>query len=173
MKATKFMAVLLMSTLPWAVACKTQEHAETNDADDTAATTSEQEVPGTEQPGDLNPVEAQTMVDDVTIGKKVGADGMIATEDQGDDFAPGDTVYITMNAADAPAGSAVKVAWYGPGETKINEEEKSVPTGTQYLTFQADTSSWEKGDYRAEVWIGDEKVNTQQFQIVDAENAGK
>ena len=173
MKATKLMAVLLMSTLPLAVACKTQEHAEVNDADDTATTTSEQEVAGTDQPGDLNPVEAQTMVDDVTIGKKVGADGMIATEDQGDDFAPGDTVYITMNAADAPAGSAVKVAWYGPGETKINEEEKSVPTGTQYLTFQADTGSWAKGDYRAEVWIGDEKVNTQQFQIVDAANAGK
>ena len=173
MKATKFMAVLLMSTLPLAVACKTQEHAETNDANDTATTTSEQEVAGTDQPGDLNPVEAQTMVDDVTIGKKVGADGMIATEDQGDDFAPGDTVYITMNATDAPAGSAVKVAWYGPGETKINEEEKQVQTGAQYLTFQADTASWQKGDYRAEVWIGDEKVNTQQFQVVDATEAGR
>jgi hypothetical protein len=173
MKTSKLMAVLLLSTLPWAVACKTHEQAEVDDADDTAATTSEKEVAGTNQPGDLNPVEAQTMVDDVTIGKKVGADGMIATEDQGDDFAPGDTVYVTMKVADAPAGSAVKVAWYGPGETKINDEEKSVPTGQQYLTFQADTSSWKKGDYRAEVWIGDEKVNTQQFQIVDAENAGK
>jgi hypothetical protein len=27
------------------------------------------------------------------------------------------------------------------------------------------------GDYRAEVWIGDEKVNTQQFQIVEASKA--
>ena len=29
------------------------------------------------------------------------------------------------------------------------------------------------GTNRAEVWIGDEKVNTQQFQIVDAAGAGK
>lgn len=65
------------------------------------------------------------------------------------------------------------MVWYGPGETKINEEQQTVATGNKYLSFQADTSSWEKGDYRAEVWIGDEKVNTQQFQIVDAENAGQ
>ncbi len=113
------------------------------------------------------------MVDDVTIGKKVGTDGMIAAEDQGDDFAPGDKVYVTMKVGDAPAGSEVKLAWYGPGETKISDDAKTVVTGEQYMTFEADTASWAKGDYRAEVWIGDEKVNTQQFQLVDAANAGK
>lgn len=173
MKATKLMTMLLLLMLPLGIACKTQESAEMDDADDTATMTSEQEVAGVDAPGDLNPVEAQTMVDDVTIGKAVGADGMIAAENQGDDFAPGETVYITMNAADAPAGSAVKVVWFGPGETRINEEEKQVQTGAQYLTFQADTASWAKGDYRAEVWIGDEKVNTQQFQVVDATDAGR
>lgn len=173
MKATKLMIMLLLLMLPLAIGCKTQENAEMDDADDTATMTSEQEVAGVDAAGDLNPVEAQTMIDDVTIGKQVGADGMIAAENQGDDFAPGETVYITMNAADAPAGSAVKVVWYGPGETKINEEEKQVATGAQYLTFQADTASWAKGDYRAEVWVGDEKVNTQQFQVVDATEAGR
>lgn len=173
MKAFKLMVLPLVLALPLAVGCKTQESAEVDDADDTATMTSEQEQAGVDTPGDLNPVEAQTMIDDVTIGKQAGADGMIAAENQGDDFAPGETVYITMNAADAPASSAVKVVWYGPGETKINEEEKTVQSGSQYLTFQADTASWEKGDYRAEIWIGDEKVNTQQFQIVDAENAGQ
>lgn len=173
MKPFKLMAMLLVCALPLGIACKTQEHAETDDADDTATTATEQEVAGVDSPGDLNPVEAQTMVDDVTIGKKVGADGMIATADQGDDFAPGETVNLVMNVADAPAASAVKVVWYGPGETKINEESKTVETGAQYLNFQADTASWQKGDYRAEVWIGDEKVNTQQFQVVDAADAGK
>lgn len=175
MKLSKLMAMLLMlSSLSLAVACKTQEEAEMDDADDTATTAAEQEVAGANAEGDLNPVEAQTMVDDVTIGKSVNADGMIAPENQGDDFAPGDSVNLAMNVADAGAGSAVKVVWYGPGETKIAEEEKTVETGAKYLTFQAaDTASWAKGDYRAEVWIGDEKVNTQQFQIVDAANAGR
>ena len=173
MKLSKLLAIFVLLVLPLGIACRTQEQAEVDDQDDTATTATEQEVAGVDSPGDLNPVEAQTMIDDVTIGKKVGADGMIATEDQGDDFAPGETVHVVMNVADTPAGSAVKVAWFGPGETRINEETKNVETGAQYLDFQTDTASWEKGDYRAEVWIGDEKVNTQQFQIVDAADAGK
>jgi hypothetical protein len=49
-----------------------------------------------------------------------------------------------------------------------------VVAGQTYLTFKsADTSSWAKGDYRAEVWIGDKKVNTQQFNVVDKSQAGK
>lgn len=174
MKPSKLMALLLVSALPLGIACRTHEEAEVDDQDDTAAVATEQEVPATDREGDLNPIEAQSMVDDVTIGKQVGTDGMIATENQGDDFAPGETVYLTMNVADAPAGSVVKVAWYGPGETKIGEQDKPVETGAKYLTFEtADTGSWQKGDYRAEIWIGDEKVNTQQFQIVEADDAGR
>jgi hypothetical protein len=166
--------LLFVAVLPLTVACKTNDQAEMDDADDTATATTEQEVAGADQANDVNPVEAQTMIDDVTIGKNVGADGMIAAADQGDDFAPGESVYLTMKVGDAPAGSEVKVSWFGPGETEIAHESKFVSEGQQYLTFQAaDTASWQKGDYRAEIWIGDEKVNQQQFQIVDATEAGK
>jgi hypothetical protein len=174
MRTSKLLAVLLVSVLPLAIACKTKENAEYDDKSDTATQTTEGEVAGVNAPNDLNPVEAQTMVDDVTIGHKVGSDGMIAAADQGDDFAPGDPIYITMKVADAPAGSKVKLAWYGPGETKIKDEEKAVNPGEQYLTFEAaDTGSWQKGDYRAEVWIGDEKVNQQEFNITDKSEAGR
>jgi hypothetical protein len=169
--------VLLFSTLLCGMSCRTQEVAEVDDQEDAATTATEQEVPGVDQPGDLNPVEAQTMVDDVTIGKEVGADGMIPAEDQGDDFAPGETVYLVMNVGDAGAGTPVKVVWYGPGERKISEQVKDVPAGDAYLSFQSDEAPdkgfWATGDYRAEVWIGDEKVNTQQFQIVDPGEAGQ
>jgi hypothetical protein len=174
MKSLKWMAVLLAMALPLAVGCKSKEAAEVDDRDDTATSVNEKEKAGVNQPGDLNPVEAQTMVDDVTIGKSVGADGTIAADQQGDDFAPGEPVNIAMKVGDAPAGSAVKVVWYGPGETKINEEQKPVVAGQTYLSFTSgDTSSWAKGDYRAEVWIGDEKVNTQQFNVVDKDKTGK
>jgi hypothetical protein len=173
MKTSKLLVLLLALALPLAVGCKAKEGAESDDRDDTATSVTEQEKSGVNQPGDLNPVEAQTMIDDVTIGKSVGTDGSIAADQQGDDFAPGAPVYVAMEVGDTPAGSAVKVVWYGPGETKINEETKTVTAGEHYLNFKADSTSWAKGDYRAEVWIGDEKVNTQQFQIVDADKAGK
>ena len=174
MKLTKMLSVLLLLMLPLAIACAPKEKAESDDKDDTATTVTEQEKAGVDSPGDLNPVEAQTMIDDVTIGHSTAADGSIAADQQGDDFAPGDTVNVSMEVGDTPAGSAVKVVWYGPGETKVGEDTKTVNAGDHYLAFEsASTASWAKGDYRAEVWIGDEKVNTQQFQIVDKSEAGK
>jgi hypothetical protein len=194
MKASKLAALFLVSLLPLA-ACKSRE-ADMGDNTADAATstqnsatapmdqgsqssagattqTTEQEIAGTNNPNDLNPVKAQTLIDDVTIGHKV-VDGTIPNADQGDDFAPGQTIYIAMKVADVPATSKVKVTWYGPGETKIGDDEKSVPTGAKYLTFEnSKTGSWAKGDYRAEVWVGDEKVDTQQFNITDKSGAGK
>ena len=112
--------------------------------------------------------------DDVTIGHALAADGSMVTGQGGDDFAPGQPVHVTMEVGDAPPNSTVKVVWYAPGETKIAEENKPVVAGQKYLAFSAnDTKSWKVGDYRAEVWIGDEKVNTQQFQIVSAAGAGR
>ena len=174
MRERKIPAVLLALALPLAFACGPRETAEHDDMDDTATQATETEIAGVDQPGDLNPVEAQTMIDDVTIGHSVAADGTIPADQQGDDFAPGDPIYIAMNVGDTPAGSAVKVVWYGPNETQVGEETKNVAAGEKTLSFQAaDTANWAKGDYRAETWIGDEKVNTQQFQIVDKTEAGR
>lgn len=174
MNAKKMLVLLLLLMLPLAIACGPKEKAESDDPDDTATSVSEQEKSGVNQPGDLNPVEAQTMIDDVTIGHSTAADGSIAADQQGDDFAPGEEIHVSMEVGDTPAGSAVKVVWFGPGETRMDEETKTVNAGDHYLAFQSkDSTSWAKGDYRAEVWIGDEKVNTQQFQIVDKSEAGR
>ena len=158
------MAVMLMLS---AVACR-EEASEAPPV----ATTAEQ--PGVGSPADVSPVNAQTWIDDVTIGHELGADGSMVAGKGGDDFAPGQPIHISMETGDAPANAAVKVVWYGPNETKIGEETKNVATSQKYLSFSSqDTKAWAKGDYRAEIWVGDEKVNTQQFQIVDAAGAGK
>ena len=151
-----------------AIGCGRDETAEA------PATTTTVEQPGTASPSDIAPTTAQSWIDDVTIGHELAADGSMVTGKAGDDFAPGQPINVTMEVGDAPPNSTVKVVWYGPGETKIGEENKPVTAGQKYLAFTAkDTKTWAKGDYRAEVWIGDEKVNQQQFQIVDAAGAGK
>ncbi len=168
----KTITLALAVTLVLAVGCKKTDEVATGTAE-TATVASTTEISGTSSPNDLNPVRAQAFVDDVTIGHEVGADGTIPTGRTGDDFAPGQTIHIAMKTADAPAGTAVKVVFFGPGEKNVGEESKSTATGVTFLTFSKDTKGWPKGDYRAEVWAGDEKVNTQQFQIVDAAGAGK
>jgi len=165
MKRSILLLALALTAL-LAVACGRDETAEP------PATTTTAEMAGTTSPSDVAPVTAQTWIDDVTIGSELAADGSMVTGKTGDDFAPGQPVHLTMEVGDAPPNSTVKVVWYGPNETKIGEENKPVVAGQKYLNFTAaDTASWAKGDYRAEVWIGDEKVNTQQFQIVDASKA--
>ena len=158
--------LILMIAMALVVACGRDETAEP------PATTTTVEQPGTSSPSDVAPTTAQSWIDDVTIGSELAPDGTMVAGKTGDDFAPGQPVHLSMEVGDAPPNSAVKVVWYGPNETKIGEENKPVVSGQKYLTFSAnDTASWAKGDYRAEVWIGDEKVNTQQFQIVDATKA--
>jgi hypothetical protein len=149
---------------------------EASEAPTAAANTSEQgtpeEQPGVDSPADTSPLNAQTWIDDVTIGTETAADGSIPADKTGDDFAPGQPVVVAMEVGDAPANAAVKVIWFGPNDTKVGEETKTVTPGEKYLSFAAtDTSSWLKGDYRAEVWVGDERVNEQHFQIVDATKA--
>jgi hypothetical protein len=165
----KRISVLALGVLmAFAIACGRDETAEA------PASTTTVEQPGAASPADVAPVTAQTWIDDVSIGHELAADGSMVTGKGGDDFAPGQAVNLTMEVGDAPPSSAVKVVWYGPNDTKIGEENKPVVAGQKYLAFtSSDTASWAKGDYRAEVWIGDEKVNTQQFQIVDAAGAGK
>jgi hypothetical protein len=157
--------VLLTMTIGLA-ACGRDETAEP------PATTTTAEQPGVTSPSDVAPITAQTWLDDFTIGSELAADGQMVAGKTGDDFAPGQPVHLSMEVGDAPPGSTVKVVWYGPNETKIGEENKPVVSGQKYLSFTAaDTAKWAKGDYRAEVWIGDEKVNTQQFNITDPANA--
>lgn len=173
--APAVIAITLAASLTVLSGCsrdKPSEAAAT--APDTSATGTPTEQPGTDAPSDVSPPKAQSWIDDVTIGHGVGADGTIPSDKTGDDFAPGQPVTIAMTVNDAPAGSSVKVIWFGPNDTKVGEETKAVSPGQQHMDFAAkDTKGWAKGDYRAEVWTGDEKVNEQQFQIVDANKAGK
>jgi hypothetical protein len=176
----KSFAIALTAALPLLTlaACKPHEEqaetqAQTDQAPAPEATPGEIAGTNNNNPNDISATKAQSWIDDVTVGKKVAADGSIAAGDETDDFAPGDPIYVTMKVGDAPAGSQVKVLWYGPGDAKLGEESKDVAAGATMLSFeQTKTASWAKGDYRVEVWAGDEKVNDQHINIVDKAKAG-
>jgi hypothetical protein len=168
----KMMILVVLAVGLLAVSCKKTEEAATG-TEPTATAVTTSEIAGTTSPNDLNPVQAQSFVDDVTIGHEVAADGTIPAGKTGDDFAPGEAVHIVMKVKDAPAASAVKVVFNNSSNTSVGEETNDVPAGALFLAFSKDTKDWPKGDYTADVWIGDEKVNTQHFQVVDAAGAGK
>jgi hypothetical protein len=132
------------------------------------------EKPGISRPGDVSPPVAQAMVDDVNIGVAVAGDGRVPADSRSDDFLPGEAIYLTMDVSDAAPGTAVKVVWIGPGDRQIATQAKTVSAGVSTLKFvKEDTQAWKAGDYRAEVWVGDEKVNDERFNIVSTRSARK
>jgi hypothetical protein len=159
MKYNHSLAVLLTLALPLAAGCRQNVHEATDNSLGTPYSASAQH---------LDPIKAHNMVSDVTLGKKVSPDGNITSADQANRFAPGEPIYIEMKVGGAPAGTAVKVDWYDANEQKVAEDLKAVGKKAKYVDFQAkNAGTWPQGDYKAEVWIGDQKVASQQFSIVD------
>lgn len=158
---------LVAATAGWACQKASTEPTAQRDPAEATPRVTETEQPGTQSATDLNPVQAEARIDDVAVGHAVGADGAIPSANAGDDFEPGKPIYVAMEVADTPADSAVKVVWFGPNQTRISEEVKRVAAGSQYLNFSAgNTSTWSQGDYRVEVWLGDEKVASEPFNLV-------
>lgn len=124
--------------------------------------------PAAADPGAL---QAQTWIDDVQMGSAVTAQQTIATPQS--EFAPGDPIHLVMSVEDAPSTATVTVQWYGPQNLQLGYENKEVTPAQQQLTFEQDnTADWQSGDYRAEVWVGDEKVAEKSFHIVADTAAG-
>jgi len=132
------------------------------------------EKPGISKPGDVSPPVAQAMVDDVNIGVAVDSNGRVPAASGPDNFLPGEDIYLTMDVSDAPPGTAIRVVWIGPGDKPIDTQIQKVAAGVSTLKFvKQGTRSWQPGDYRAEVWVGDEKVNDEVFDIVSSRSARK
>lgn len=136
-------------------------------APDTAQNGTPKEEPGIGSPADVSNARAQTWLDDFSVSSKLNPDGSaVADNSEGAKFAPGTPVHVAMEVKDAPPQTPVKIIWMGPNETKIGEEIKQVTPGEKYLNFTAkDTAKWAPGDYKAQVWVADEKVNEQEFHI--------
>jgi len=160
MKNSKKLAVLLTLALPLTAGCRERNLHE--------ATDRSLGTPYSASAAHLDPVKAKNMVSDLTLGKKLSTDGNIAAADQANRFQPGEPVYLEMKVGGAPAGTPVKVQWLDGNNQKLAEDQKTVGKKPEYVDFQAkDAGSWPKGDYQAEVWLGDQKVGLQQFTIAD------
>lgn len=111
-------------------------------------------------------------IGDVTVGHKLGAAGSIANGQQGKNFQAGQPVYIALATGDATPGTKVEVDWYGPNDQKLASDQKQVASGDTVLHFAAlQTAGWSLGDYRADLLVDGQKVDTEHFSIVNAGQA--
>jgi hypothetical protein len=126
----------------------------------------EETAPPPEQastPVDIFAIQTKWLTD-FALGTELGADETVTSPKT--TFASGETIHYSMRVADAPPASAAKVVWLGPNDAKLGEEMKGISSGQRTLSFQApDTAAWAPGAYAAEIWVVDEKVNTQRFNL--------
>jgi hypothetical protein len=119
--------------------------------------------------GEAGTLEAETWLNDVSIGRAVDPQGAVPAESEATEFAAGDVVYVSMAVGDAPADAAVHVVFYGAGGEKVAEDEKKVPAEARYLYFDSgDTRNWEPGTYRVEVAVDGEVVAERELAVEPA-----
>lgn len=62
----------------------------------------------------------------------------------------------------------------GDNKAPVIAEKPGISNGQSTLKFvKQHTQGWQPGDYRAEVWVGEEKVNDERFDIVSTRSARK
>jgi hypothetical protein len=113
-------------------------------------------------------------VADVAVGHQLGANGGIAAGQEGKNFVPGQPVYIVFRAGSAPAGTNVQIEWYGPDDQKLLSDQQQVKSGDSMMHFASDrTGGWGLGNYRADLLVNGQKVDTEHFSVVNATKADK
>ena len=153
MKKMILVGILVLAVA--AIGCKTEEE-EAAPAPEVAST-----------PVDIFAIQTNWL-SDFEIGSETAPDGTVGTAKN--TFAPGEPIHYSMKVGEAPPASAAKVMWVGPADAKLGEEMKGISTGQASLTFQSpDTAAWAPGSYQAQLWVVDEKVNSQSFTIVGPE----
>ena len=124
------------------------------------------EAAGGTKPGDA--------ISDITVGHQLGADGGIAADQQGKNFAPGQPVFVAFRSGSAPAGTVVEIDWFGPDNQKLGSDQKQIDPGQSAMHFTTTgTGNWGLGDYHADLLVNGQKADTEHFSIVSAAKADK
>lgn len=136
-----------------------------------AAETTEETATTTQAAAPVNIFEVHTKwVADFALGSDVAPNGTVNAPKTS--FAPGESVYYSAAVKNAPPASAVQLVWMGPNATRLGQEMKGIAEGQTVVYFQSpDTSAWAPGQYEAQLWVVDEKVNAQKFEIVGPDAA--
>jgi hypothetical protein len=111
------------------------------------------------------PLRTMPWVSDFRLAASLDKSGRLA--DFKTQFVPGEPIYLSMQVNDVPHNTVVSTYWYGPSNLTLGYETRAVSAGQQRLCFvRSDTRGWQQGAYRAEVWIGGDKIGTKTFDIV-------
>ncbi|HVI25533.1 MAG TPA: hypothetical protein VM576_04985 [Xanthomonadaceae bacterium] len=97
------------------------------------------------------------------LGNAVGTDNRVTSASTS--FAKGDTIHASI-ATNGDKAATVTTRWtYQDGQV-VHEEDKSVPAGAQVTDFSiSKPDGWPAGDYKVEVLIDGNLVQSRDFSV--------
>lgn len=114
------------------------------------------------------PDQATGWVGDVNLGTDVAADGTVPAGAVTDRVPLGEIVFLSVAVDEPPAGAQLRVTFLGPDGQVVAEDGKRVsPDAEAVFVSSGPTGDWTSGSYRAEVWLGAEKVAEASFELTD------
>jgi hypothetical protein len=107
----------------------------------------------------------QLRVTNVMIGKRIGARNLITEPTF--QFAPGDTVYLSVGTEGTPASATLSTKWVSQkGEVLDSSSQTINPKGPENTAFQVSRpKGWAVGVYKVEVFANGDSVDAKTFAV--------
>lgn len=104
-------------------------------------------------------------VDDLELGRSVDANKRVV--DGVDDFAPKDTIYLSVKTDGAAANSEVKVRWTYQDGQLVKEDKRNIPAGGDAWTefHISKPGGFPKGDYKVTAYVNGVEKGTKTFEV--------
>lgn len=121
---------------------------------------------GHAEPMRYEAIDEELWVDKVHVGHMVDANGQISPSARADEFSLDDRVYVSMEVSDAPTDLPVLVLVVNAATNQeLWSESRPIEAGMSHLVFEVDPAWLGSGEYRAEVFVGDERVSRHDFDV--------
>jgi len=105
-------------------------------------------------------------VSDIEVGRRIGADKRI--NDQTDDFAVRDTMYVSVATEGASTGSRLAAKWTFNNKQVVDSSSQSLAPagGTTVTEFHiTKATAWPKGKYKVEILLDGVSAGTKEFEV--------
>ena len=106
-------------------------------------------------------------VTSVVLGKRIGADKMVAAADTASVFTPRDSIYASVMHDGAPASANLGARWsFQTGQVVDSSAQTINPTGPGMTEFHITKATpWPAGKYKVEILLDGAMVSTKEFEV--------
>jgi hypothetical protein len=91
---------------------------------------------------------------------------VVAVTQSPDSISAGQPVKLVAEIRDTSDGTPVSVVWRGPDDKQVGISTSWLKKGERQVSFtEENTAAWKSGQYRAEIWVANEKVLQEPFGV--------